>query len=208
MTTKNRKGIRLSRTASANAERAAEATLAQRISRGDQAALEEFFESYTDRLYSFIYYRVNANGQDAEDILQETLLTATEQITSFRGESRLFTWLCGIAWHKVQDFYRQKGRLDRITREAVTRRRVEFNLTEEASLAGRLETQEWVQQCLNKLSLNYQAVLVLKYVEGFSVAEIAEIMKKSPKAVDSLLTRAREAFRAATLELPHGEANE
>lgn len=185
-------------------------SLAQRICKGDDAALRQFFERYVDRLYSFVYYRVGGNAQDAEDILQETLMAAIPRLNSFQGQSQLYTWLCGIAWHKVEDFYRRQQRLEKTMTEAVQRVRLS------SAPAGHLDDpivekvarQRWVRKCLGRLPTHYQAALFLKYVEGFSVAEIALIMDRSAKAVDSLLTRARKAFRTEAEKERHGRRNE
>ena len=177
----------------------ADISLAQRICGGDDVALRELFERYVDRLYSFIYYRVGESTQDAEDILQDTLMTAVTRLKSFQGQSRLYTWLCGIAWHKVEDFYRRQQRLEKTMIKAVGSHKVRLGCAQAANPADpfieTLATQQWVHSCLGKLPTHYQAALVLKYARGFSVAEIAQTMDKSPKAVESLLTRARKAFR-------------
>lgn len=188
----------------------ADISLAQRICAGDDEALREFFERYVDRLYSFIYYRVGANAQDAEDILQETLMTAIMRLRSFQGQSQLYTWLCGIAWHKVEDFYRQQQRLEKKMTNAAQEVRLGSAQAGHVDdpIVERIATQQWVRNCLGKLPAHYQAALVLKYVEGFSVAQIAQIMDKSAKAVDSLLTRARKAFRTVAEKDRHGRRNE
>ena len=174
--------------------------LAHRVCAGNAVALQEFFQRYVDPVYSFIYYRVGSNAQDAEDILQETLMTALARMRSFQGESRLYTWLCGIAWHKIEDFYRRQQRLDKTMTQAVGSEKVRLASAQASHLdnpiAETIATEEWVRKCLDNLPIDYQAALVLKYIEGFSVAEIARIMNRSSKAIESLLTRARKAFRA------------
>jgi len=182
-------------------------SLAQRVCARDDLALQEFFQRYVGPVYSFIYYRVRGNAQDAEDILQETLMTALTRLKSFQGDSQLHTWLCGIAWHKVKDFYRRKQRLEKTITQAARSQKVKGS-TQASPLdnpvAETIATEQWVQNCLGRLPIDYQAALVLKYVEGFSVAEIARIMNRSGKAVESLLTRARKAFRAAAEKERHG----
>lgn len=183
-------------------------SLAQRVCAGDDLALREFFQRYVDPVYSFIYYRVGGNAQDAEDILQETLMTALTRLKSFQGRSQLYTWLCGIAWHKVEDFYRRKQRLEKTMIKAAGSQKVRLGSAQASPLdnpvAETIATEQWVQNCLGRLPIDYQAALVLKYVEGFSVAEMARIMNRSGKAVESLLTRARSAFRTAAEKEKHG----
>ena len=74
---------------------------------GQENALKKFYTQYSSRLRRFIIYRVRSN-EDAEEVLQDTLLSAIESLALFSGKSRLFTWLCSIARHEVADYYRKR----------------------------------------------------------------------------------------------------
>src|SRR5512145_3414588 len=84
-------------------------TLAQRVAGGDPAALSTLYERYADALFAFVYHRLDAPRSDVEEIWQETWLAALRSIQSYRGQSQLFTWLCGLAQHKVADYCRKRG---------------------------------------------------------------------------------------------------
>lgn len=178
-----------------------EVALLDRMNRGDKQALSEFYRRYYDPLYRFIYYQVGGNHADAEDVTQTTFIAAIDSLHTFRGESRLYVWLCGIAWHKAADFRRRRSKKERVRSNLPIHELEQLDtapLPDEIFL--REETRDLVYQVLLSLPDHYYQVLVLKYVEEFSMQEIAQLMGKSFKAVQSLLSRARNAFRAALIE--------
>lgn len=172
--------------------------LVQRIAEGDQAALAEFYERYVDPVYRFVYHQVGGNHHDAEDVTQETFIAAIDNLESFRGDSRLYVWLCGIAWHKASDFRRRRDHKNnpQPTADDELRRLGGASDTFAVEeIAEREARRRRVWEALLELPEHYRQALTLKYLEGFKVAEIALIMGKTEKAVESLLTRARDAFR-------------
>lgn len=178
-------------------QRAEEIGLAGAIARGDTDAFNTFYERYVDRLYRMIYYQLNAQQADAEDVLQETMMAAVKALPSFRGDARLFTWLCGIAQHKITDHRRHQG----ADGEKVTVPLEDDRLwsSDGADHAQSTETRVVLRQALAAMPEDYRQVLLLKYVQGLSVDEIAKVMGRSFKSVESLLSRARESLRL-TLE--------
>jgi RNA polymerase sigma-70 factor (ECF subfamily) len=161
---------------------------------GDQGAFNEFYQRYVPRLFQFISYSANSTKDDAEDILQETLLASVRALPRFKGDSGLYTWLCAIARHKVSDHIQhlRKVRSQVDSDVDVLDNLHEVILSPEQTVIHR----EAVLQALRSLPAEYRLVLVGKYHEGFSVRDLSQIMGRSEKAVESLLTRAREAFRA------------
>jgi RNA polymerase sigma-70 factor (ECF subfamily) len=147
------------------------------------------------RLKRYIFQRVS-NYDEAEEIFQETLLSASESWPTFSGRSSFFTWLCGIANHEIADFYRKKKIktflfsrfpfLEELVSEALG--------PEEELLKGELRKE--VKEVLGKLTEGYSLLLRLKYYQGLSMEEIAGKLGVSAKAVESRLSRARAAFRA------------
>ena len=180
-------------------ERAQELLLVQRILKGDKQAVEEFYHSFYDRLYSFVFYQVGRDHADAKDVLQETFIAALRYMHTFRGDSRLYAWLCGVAWRKAADLRRREHR-----RAEMRRGLSEESAQLAAGLMSRaedpgaaLEAYDVVRRAMLELPLRYREVLVFRYVEGFSVKEIARSMNRSLKSVESLITQARKVFRAA-----------
>ncbi len=172
-------------------EREEDLHLARAIVHGDTDAFDRFYERFVDRLYTMIYYHLGAQTPDAEDVLQETWLAAIKSLPAFHGKARLFTWLCSIAQHKIVDHRRRRG--DKTAAplyDDQARQNGDNHI-------GATETRLVIRQALGKLPASQQQVLLLKYIQGLSVGEIAAMTGRSPKAVESLLSRAREGMRAA-----------
>jgi len=173
-----------------------------RISAGDERAISEFVERYGDRLYNFVYQRVGQRQEDAEDITYDTFLAATRSASAFRGDSAVFTWLCGIARRKIAGHYRTYGRHRRIPSEKIITMEDLGDLRSDAEspheIAVRMQSRvEIVRSVVETMREAEAEVLVMKYALEMDVREIAETIGRTPKAAESLLSRARESFRAA-----------
>jgi RNA polymerase sigma-70 factor, ECF subfamily len=168
--------------------------LARALRRGEAEALATFCATYLDAVYGFIYYRVGGDRQAAEDIAQETFLAAFEALERYDGRAAMLTWLCGIARHKVVDHYRRRQRLERA--RLALERLPEF-ATEPTERLERDELRQRVLATLHGLPAHYQQVLTLKYIDHLSGRQLADHLGLSEEAAESLLARARAAFRAA-----------
>jgi len=169
-----------------------ERDLVRRLRRGDRAALDAFTAQYLDRLYQFVYFRVAANQQVAEDITQESLIAALDGLERFDGRAALYTWLCGIARHKIADYFRRLQRFEQVRAALV------LDAGASAGPADAVEREERRQRILavlRSLPPHYQQVLILKYLDGLSGRELAGALQLSEDAAESLLGRARRAFR-------------
>lgn len=182
------------RGAPGNDEVAEERNLALAMARGDTGAFDTFYERYVDRLYRMIYYQLSAHQADAEDVLQETMIAAIRAIHAYRGDARLFTWLCGIAHHKITDHRRRGGPQGERNPVPLPE---DGNLPADgqAAFIQATETRVVVRQALAALPDRERDVLLMKYANGLTVEEIARATKSSPKAVESLLGRARVRLR-------------
>lgn len=170
---------------------------------GDEAAFGEFFEGNFPGLFRFAMPRMNHDADAAEEVAQATLCAAISKLRTYRGEAALFTWLCTFCRHEISAYYR------RMNREPVTARLLESDpevlgaLDSLSVLTGnepdealrRSEVARLVHVTLDRLPSRYADALEWKYVDGFSVKEIAARLGLTPKAAESLLTRARVAFR-------------
>jgi RNA polymerase sigma-70 factor (ECF subfamily) len=174
--------------------------LARRMLAGDEAAFGEFFEAYFPGLYRFALTRLNGNADAAEEVVQATLCKAVTKLASYRGEASLFTWLCTFCRHELSAYY---GHYQRSLRETPLEETPEIRAALESLGAAaapdkRLERQELarlVQVTLDSLPPRYGNALEWKYIHELSVGEIAARLNVGPKAAESLLTRARQAFR-------------
>ena len=187
-----------------------ETELVERLRSGDQAAMEEFYYLCKDKLYSLIFRQVDKDQAAAEDLVQETFLAALDSLDKFRGDSQLYTWLCGIAQHKVSDFHRLKrrdikpGKLP-LGINAIKPEQIKDTEPIASDLLESQETRRTVEQALASLPRDYRKVLVFKYFERMPVLEISQLMGRSPKSIEGLLSRARKALQANLTEADTSE---
>lgn len=175
--------------------------LAKRMAAGRDEAFRLFFDRYFPRVYRFCSRRLDE--QAAEDVSQTVMINAVRNIARYRGEASLFTWLCQIARHEVSAHFRRRHRQrevvliedDPAVQSELESLAADPGLTPEG-VAERGQGQELVQLILDHLPGDYGRVLEWKYVEGYSVDEIAGRLATTPVAVQSMLARARSAFRA------------
>jgi RNA polymerase sigma-70 factor, ECF subfamily len=189
----------------------ADRRLVGRLLRGDDAAFEYFFETYSARLYRFAATRVRSDGDAAEEVVQLTLSKALAKLATYRGEAALFTWLCTFCRHEISAFYTRRGRLAPETPLVEDSPDVRAALESLGATRSdrpdeqyrRGEVARLVQVTLDRLPEPYGDALEWKYIQGWSVDEIAGRLRVGPKAAESLLTRARQAFRDAFASLQH-----
>jgi RNA polymerase sigma-70 factor (ECF subfamily) len=178
--------------------------LARRILAGDESASETFFAEYFSRLYRFARIRLGGDDQAAEEVVQATLIRAVRKLHTYRGEAALFTWLCTLCRREIGAWLQRTGRtveVSLVEDQPAVRMALDaassLASTDPESEAGRRELSRLVQATLDHLPGQYGQVLEWKYIQGFSVDEIASRLGVGYKATESLLTRARRSFRDA-----------
>lgn len=178
-----------------------EQALVRQLLRGDEDAFERFFADYFQGLYRFALSRMDRDESAAQEVVQETLMKAIEKLDSFRGESTLFTWLCGICRYQVSAFFRREGRQPKRLEWVEDTARIEYLLENLATADSpdsdlrRKEAVRLVHLALDHLPPSYGRALEWKYLEGLAVREIGQRLGLGPKAAESLLSRARASFR-------------
>jgi RNA polymerase sigma-70 factor (ECF subfamily) len=177
-----------------------EAKLVERLRSGDSTAMEEFYNIYRSRLYSLVLEQVGRDQVVAEDLVQEVFLAALGSLDKFRGDSQLYTWLRSIAFHKINDFYRRQAREPKPSDsspdfDALKLEQIRDNEPAILTVMESEEIRQSVHQALAGLPQDYQEVLVLKYLKDMPVLAISQVMGRSPKSVEGLLSRARKAMR-------------
>ena len=80
----------------------------RRLLRGDEEAFAEFFDGYFPRLYRFALARLR-DEDDAEEVVQATLIRATRKLSTYRGEAALFTWLCTFCRHEISACFERRA---------------------------------------------------------------------------------------------------
>jgi len=167
--------------------------LVKQIRKGQQDAFKILYHKYSDLLFAYILHELCYNKEVASDIWQETWMIAVEKIDNFQFKSIFFTWLCGIAKNKIYDYYRKTKRQDSF----VSTKKIQFDIDSEEIDIESIdnETKSKVVLVLANLNDDYRYVLTEKYIENKSTDEIAKSIGRSYKATESVLARAREAFR-------------
>src|SRR5262245_33589154 len=150
---------------------------------GDENAWRTLYDDSYAALDAFVLWRSGGLRDLADEIVQETWLTAVRRIRDFKPEQAVFvTWLRGIAANLIRNHLRRQRpplAISRTSRDQDDRR----------------EQAEHIAQALTELPERYESVLRAKYIDQESVQEIACAWNESRKAIESLLTRARQALR-------------
>ena len=179
--------------------------LAARILAGDETAFRRLFDELFPKLYRFAMLRLDGNRDDVCEVVQQTYCRAFEQLAGYRGEASLFGWMCQICRNAIADLGRHRQRMVSETSNSERDETVESFLEalsapledEPESQVLRMDLIRLVQSTLDCLPAHYGDVLEWKYVDGLSLNEIAMRLELGPKAAESLLGRARAAFREA-----------
>jgi RNA polymerase sigma-70 factor, ECF subfamily len=179
--------------------------LAARILAGDEAAFRQLFDELFPKLYRFAMLRLDGNRDDVCEVVQQTYCRAFEQLARYRGEASLFGWMCQICRNAIADIGRHRKRLATEAPNADHDATIESFLEalsapledEPLSQVVRMDLVRLVQSTLDCLPAHYGDILEWKYVDGLALNDIAVRLKLGPKAAESLLGRARAAFREA-----------
>jgi len=166
--------------------------------RKDATAFGQLYDYYVERIYRFILFKVSSH-EEAEDLTSEVFLKTWEYINkTTKTIKNLNALFYRVARNAVIDYYRGRAHDSRSTdAEQLQKIQDKRNMMEE--MDSRLEMQTF-ERNLRKLKDVYREALLLKYVEEFSISEIAEIMDKSTANVRVLLHRASTALKELTKE--------
>lgn len=163
-----------------------QSTLAQAVD-GDREAFGALYERYVNQIYSYIYYRTG-NAHDAEDLTERVFMRALRHIGKYSDRGLPFTsWLYRIAHNLVANWHRDNSRRKEIPLDDLTAG-VAHGEHPESSVM-RSEEQATLLGHIRRLPPDRQQLLILKFVEGLSNAEIGQIMGKTEGAIKSLYHR-------------------
>ena len=175
--------------------------LYEQLKDGHPGAIEELFTRYFRQVYSVVFHAVGQDRSAAEDVTQDTFISAARSAVKYKGKSAPYTWLLGIAHHKIADHYRRRGKQRRYEAFSLESSNSTIDNIPDGSdpLHHRLESaeaNETISQALAKLPYHYREVLIYKYVEEMPVKQISQIMERSPKSIEALLARARNTLKS------------
>ena len=181
--------------------------LAAHLRAGSAEAWHELYDAFAEAVWRCVARRVGPHAAEVADIVQETFLAAARSARTFDpARGSLWSWLSGIARRQAALHFRRKQ-----TRPAGNAHRgvpgsaengtildwLDGRAAEPADLLAAAETAAAVRQVLAELPLDYEMLLVGKYLDGLSLEELAEEDDSNAVAVSSKLARARRAFREA-----------
>ncbi|MDJ0710762.1 MAG: sigma-70 family RNA polymerase sigma factor [Woeseiaceae bacterium] len=181
----------------------ADKKLAERVLAGDRASFDAFFSSYYPRLYRFALVRLDNDADLADEAAQVVLCQAISKLDTYRGEAPLFSWLCTFCRYEVSKQLKARRRAqgdtplvedDPSVRAALDALLANASSDPDAAVYQH-EVRRLVKVAMDHLPTLYADTLEAKYVRDMTVHEIAAVIGKSAKATESVLTRARNAFK-------------
>jgi RNA polymerase sigma-70 factor (ECF subfamily) len=162
-------------------------------STGDAEAFGELYLRYVDRIYNYVYYRTG-NHHDAEDLTARVFFRAMRHIRNYQDRGVPFSaWLYRIAHNLVANWHRDNSRRHEIPLDDISYRQSERQLPETTLL--RTEEQSELLRIIRDLPPERQLLLILKFVEHYSNAEIGAIMGRTEGAIKSLYHRTLLSLR-------------
>jgi RNA polymerase sigma-70 factor (ECF subfamily) len=177
--------------------------LVRQVLAGNHQAFDEFFDRVGAALHRFAQSRLR-DEDAAEEVVQATLCQAIRKLHTYRGEAPLLTWLFTFCRHEIFAYLKRHPRHARLDLdEDIPEIRAALESLHDADNSSphqRLDRDrlaDRVRRTLDYLPPHYARALEWKYIDNMSVREIARQLDLGPKAAESLLARARQAFRDA-----------
>ncbi len=160
--------------------------LIDRVRKGDQDATRTLYERYFDRIYNYCYARLG-RAEDAEDVAIDTMTRSLTRLDLFQDQGIAFSsWVYRIAHNATIDHYRRHGKVTLVPLE-------DAKLPESADASELVVEQlsnEDLRAALRDLTDEQQQVLILRFFQDLTAAQVAGIMRKSVGAVQALQHRA------------------
>lgn len=163
--------------------------------RGDEEAWRVLFERHMDAAYRYVYIRSDRNRQRAEDTVQEAWMIAVRKLSSFNPDRAPFgAWFHGILTRVLAN---QRRKWDRQQAREVVADATDYAATDATPASP---GNEILALAFTELPAHYQDAIRAKYLDGESTRDIATRWNRTPKAIESILGRAREALRRVYLQ--------
>ncbi|MEJ2512427.1 MAG: sigma-70 family RNA polymerase sigma factor [Anaerolineales bacterium] len=164
-----------------------------RAAQGDSDAVGVLYDRYVERIYNYIYYRTS-NQHDAEDLTSRVFTRAIKHITNYEDRGLPFSaWLYRIAHNLVANWHRDNSRRQVVGLDE------SFNISgtqeQPETLGVRSEEENFLMGLVSNLPEDRQQLLILKFVDHLSNAEIGEIMGRTEGAIKSLYHRTLISLR-------------
>jgi RNA polymerase sigma-70 factor (ECF subfamily) len=154
--------------------------------------LRRVYELTLPHVFGYLVARCAGDRALAEDLCSETYLAAVDRVHRLGPDALTLPWLKVVAHNKWVDHWRRRIRVDRRAQELRL-----LTVADPDDTEDRAVTSEMLRRALGTLSPEHRFVLVLRYLDGLPVAEVAATLERSVAATESLLARARHALGAA-----------
>ncbi len=164
-----------------------ESQIIQGCRQGDRTAQHELYARTSDRIYRLLL-RMTRNPEDAFDLTQDTYLRVFRNIDRFDATASITTWVYRIAVNEALQFLRRRKRGDRAIRQ-------HGQAAQGASESRAADVRLDVEQAVAELPELERALVILRYFEGLSYAEMAAALARPPGTIASGLNRARSLLR-------------
>jgi RNA polymerase sigma-70 factor, ECF subfamily len=172
-----------------------DATLVAAVLRKDRKATADFVTRFSDEVYAYVRSRLAPRYDQVEDLMQEIFMAAWRSLPQYRGDGPLRSWMCAIARHKVEDYYRRCMRApESLDKSDSDHAKIEPSF----DLRDILEYESLRSETLHVLQglpEPYRLALIWRYWERTSARDMALKTGKTEKAIERLLARARAEFR-------------
>jgi RNA polymerase sigma-70 factor (ECF subfamily) len=190
---------------SANGHELSDTVILKQAAGGDEQAFGMLYERYVGRIYNYVYYRTG-NQYDAEDLTARVFLRAMKHIQNYQDRGIPFSaWLYRIAHNLVANWHRDNSRRQEIALEDTYVAQHGREHPETSLL--HTEEQEALLSIIRQLPPERQQLLILKFVEHLSNAEIGQIMGRTEGAIKSLYHRTLLSLRDSMDDEPNGATN-
>ena len=175
------------------------------LAKTDNVAFGELYERYLGKIYSYVFYRTG-NAHDAEDLTAKVFVRALEHISGYVEKGVPFqAWLYRIAHNLVANWHRDQGRRKIIALDEYVVHALQSEAPDHHTEA--LEERNQLLEAARRLPEDRQQLLLLKFVEQMSNAEIGAIMGRTEGAIKSLYHRTLLALRAEMATKQKGDRN-
>jgi len=164
--------------------------LVEKVLSGEMKAFELLIKKYENILFNYIY-KITCSKEDSEDITQEVFIRAYKSLYKFQRKASFSTWLFKIAANCINTYFNKKKNYTVEYDEMLTNAQCKASDKPEEALEI-TEIKKEVEELLNSLAVEQRSCILLKYVEGFSLKEISEILGISEDAVKMKIYRARK----------------
>jgi len=168
-----------------------EQAVVARAAAGDEAAFAQILEAHRDMVYT-ICFRTLSNAHDAEEVFQDTFVSAFRNLPRFRGESKLSTWLYRIALNRCRDFL--SSRHARQTRETASLDDEDNPHVQDQLRTDEGDARETVREAIDMIQEDYRTAINLHCIMGYSYDEAGELMGIPGGTVKTLVHRGKEAL--------------